>query len=299
MKPQLSVLTSPDWRDYELLDSGRGRKLERFGQYTFVRPEHQALWQPKLTRSQWEAADAVFIATGGESGGEWHFKRPVKPTWEMSYKGLHFRAQTRDSRLMGVLPEQAAQWDWITARIQQARKHSPDNTPRVLNLFAYTGIATLAAARAGANVTHVDASKRATNEARHNQTLSGLDQQSIRWIVDDVQKFVEREIRRGTQYEGLILDPPKFGRGPKGQVWEFSKSLPGLLSNCRQLLSVQPSFIVLTAYAIQLSSLGLYNLLEEMCSGLGGTTEAGELALTESSAGRQLFTAIYARWSTN
>jgi 23S rRNA (cytosine1962-C5)-methyltransferase len=298
-RSQLSLLTPPDWGDYELLDSGRGRKLERYGPYTFVRPEHQAIWQPALPRARWESADAVFEPTGGESGGEWRFNRPVAPVWEMEYKGLKFRAQRRDARLMGVLPEQASQWDWIAEQIRAARQRAPGEPVRVLNLFAYTGLATLAAARAGAHVTHVDSSKRAIGEGRANQALSGLEASPIRWLVEDVPKFVGREVRRGSSYEGLILDPPKFGRGPKGQVWEFFKSLPALLADCRQALSERPQFVVLTAYAVPLSALGLYNALEEALSSLGGAIEAGELALVERSAGRRLFTAIFARWSAN
>ena len=217
----------------------------------------------------------------------------------MEYKGLKFRAQTRDSRLMGVLPEQAAHWDWIGEQVYQARQRAVEEPPRVLNLFAYTGLATLAAARAGAHVTHVDASKRAITEARKNQALSGLEGRPIRWLVEDAQKFVARELRRGSRYEGLILDPPKFGRGPKGQVWEFFKSLPKLLDNCRRLLSERPLFVVFTAYAVPLSSLSLYCLLDEKLSGLGGSIEAGELALIERSAGRRLFAAIFARWSVD
>jgi 23S rRNA (cytosine1962-C5)-methyltransferase len=299
LAPQLSVLTCPDWQDYELLDSGGGQKLERYGPYTFVRSEHQAIWQPSLPRACWQAADAVFKPTKSESGGEWHFNREIEPTWIMEYKGLKFRAQTRDSRLMGLLPEQAPLWDWIGEQIQAAPQRGPDSAPRVLTLFAYTGIATLAAIRAGAHVTHVDASKRAVSEARQNQALSGLEARPVRWIVEDAQKFVEREARRGASYQGLILDPPKFGRGPKGEVWDFFKSLPTLMHSCRQLIGGQPLFVALTAYAVHLSALSLYHALEEMLSGLGGFIEAGELALVERSAGRRLFAAIFARWSAN
>jgi 23S rRNA (cytosine1962-C5)-methyltransferase len=293
------VVSAPDWEDYALLDSGQGRKLERYGPYIFVRPEPQAVWRPALPPERWRQADATFKPTGGESGGEWVFHRPVEPAWGMEYKGLKFNAQTRDSRLMGVLPEQAAHWDWIEAQVHAALRTKPEKPPRVLNLFAYTGLATLAAARAGAHLTHVDASRRAIKAARANQALSGLEARPIRWLVEDAQKFVEREVRRGSQYEGLILDPPKFGRGPKGQVWEFFKSTPRLLENCRRLLSPGARFVVFTAYAIPLSSLGLHNLLAESLSGLGGAFEAGELALVERSAGRRLFSAIFARWSAD
>ncbi len=291
-QPLLCLLTSPDWKDYQLLDSGNGAKLERYGPYTFVRPEHQAVWQQALPESHWQEAHAVFEATNDESGGRWKFNKKVEPIWIMQYRELRFNAQTSGSRHLGVFPEQATQWDWIAERIKHVRRPI-----RVLNLFGYTGLATLAAAQAGASVTHVDASKKVVQWARQNQELSGLADRPIRWLIDDVDKFVRRELRRGSQYEGLILDPPKFGRGPEGQVWEFFEALPTLLQLCRELLSSHPLFVVLTAYAIRASALSVYYALEEMISGLGGTLSTGELALDEQSAGRMLSMAIFARWS--
>lgn len=289
--PTLALLTSPEWSDYELLDSGRGAKLERYGPYTFVRPEHQALWQPALPSERWQAADAVFQPTGEESGGRWQFKRTIPASWVMSYKGLRFKAHASASRHMGVFPEQAVHWDWIESLVRDAGRPI-----RVLNLFGYTGLATLAAAHAGAHVTHVDASKKAITQAQENQALSGLSERPIRWLVDDAFKFVRREVRRGTQYDGILLDPPKFGRGPQGQVWELFESLPALLADCRSLLSPRPLFIVLTAYAIRASALSVYYAMQEMASGLGGEITAGELALVERSARRLLSTAIFTRW---
>ncbi len=290
--PELRLLASTDWKDYELLDSGGGLKLERYGAYTFVRPEAQAIWQPSLPEKQWRAAHAVFQPTGEESGGRWQFNRPVDSPWEMTYKGLRFKAHAAGSRHMGVFPEQAAHWDWMADKILSAGREV-----RVLNLFGYTGLATLAAAQAGAQVTHVDASKKAITIARENQALSGLEDRPVRWLVDDVEKFVRREVRRNSQYEGLVLDPPKFGRGPSGQVWEFFAALPALLAECRKLLSRRPLFVVLTAYAIRASSLSVYYALDETLSGLGGSLEAGELVLVEQSAGRHVSTAIFARWA--
>ena len=296
--PQINLLMAPTWQDYELIDSGHGAKLERYGAYTFVRPEHQAIWQPRLSAERWEAAHAVFEPTGEESGGRWRIDKPVKTPWKMSYKGLHFLAFTANSRHMGVFPEQAVHWDWCTEKI--AARLAKSTAPlRVLNLFGYTGLATLAAAQAGAQVTHVDASKKSILLARENQALSGLGDRPIRWLVDDAFKFVRREVRRGSQYEGIILDPPKFGRGPQGQVWELFESLPELLQNCRQLLSPQPSFVVLTAYAIRASALSVYYAMQEMVQGLGGELETGEMALVEQSAKRLLSTAIFARWSAD
>jgi 23S rRNA (cytosine1962-C5)-methyltransferase len=205
---------------------------------------------------------------------------------------LKFQAQTTAGRHLGVFPEQAAQWDWIGELVKSASR--PVN---VLNLFGYTGLASLAAARAGAKVVHVDASKKSIAWARQNQSLSGLNDLPIRWILDDDLKFVQREARRGVRYEGLILDPPKFGRGPKGEVWEFFKLLPELLGACRAILSERPLFVCLTAYAIRLSAISLYYSMDELTSSFGGSIEAGELALIEKSAGRMISMAIYARWS--
>jgi len=285
-------VSSPDWKDYELLDSGGGAKLERYGPYTFIRPEHQAVWKPALAASHWQHADAIFQSTGEESGGHWKFNRPVEATWTMRYKDLRFQVQANPSRHMGVFPEQASHWDWLRTQIQVAGKPI-----RVLNLFGYTGLATLAAAQAGAEVTHVDASKKAIQWARINQSSSGLNERPIRWLVDDADKFVQREARRGEKYQGLILDPPKFGRGPSGQVWEFFDSLPDLLQNCRAILDDNPVFVILTAYAIRASALSIHFALKEMLSGLPGEVTSGELTLPERSAGRILSLAIFSRWS--
>lgn len=290
-QPHITLLTSPDWRTYELLDSGDGKKLERYGPYIVTRPENQALWKPALPAEAWKKAQAVFHPAGGESGGAWEFTRPMPKSWEMEYKGFKFQAQTSGSRHMGVFPEQANHWDWIEHHVRSAGRPI-----KVLNLFGYTGLASLAAARAGASVTHIDASKKSISTGQHNQELSNLTGASIRWMVDDAFKFVQREVRRGNLYDGLILDPPKFGRGPQGQIWELFESLDSLLKNCRKLLSHQPLFLVLTAYAIRASSLSVYYLLQETLAGLPGVYETGELVLVERSAGRMLSTAIFTRW---
>ncbi|MBN1674205.1 MAG: class I SAM-dependent methyltransferase [Kiritimatiellae bacterium] len=288
----LELLTSPSWRDYELLDSGGGRKLERFGPHIFVRPEHQAVWQRTLPEARWQAAQGVFEPGGGdEMGGKWQFRQKVAPAWEMTYGALRFKAQMSTSRHMGVFPEQAAHWEWMAERIRTA--NGPVN---VLNLFGYTGLATLACAAAGAKVTHVDASKKAVGWARENQALSALGERPIRWIVDDALKFVLRENRRRVSYDAIVLDPPKFGRGPKGEIWDCLQMLPELLAACRAVLSPRPLFVVLTAYAIRASAASLYFALQEMTAGLGGSAAAGELATIEKSAGRVLSNAIFARW---
>jgi 23S rRNA (cytosine1962-C5)-methyltransferase len=291
--PTFTLLDSPDWRDYALLDSGDGRKLERFGPYRFVRPEAQALWTPRLPQKQWDNAHAVFQGAGDDDGGgRWQIKQSFDPRWPMRYKHLQFWAEATPFRHLGVFPEQANHWDWMSTLITNARR-----SIRVLNLFGYTGVASLAAAAAGAHVTHVDASKKVITWAHDNQALSGLDEKPIRWIVDDALKFVQREARRGNTYDGMIIDPPKFGRGPKGEVWKLDESLPHLLDACRDILSAQPLFVVLTAYAIRASALSVHYALQNMVDGRNGTSETGEMVLVEQSAGRVVSTAIFARWA--
>lgn len=291
--PELVLLSSQDWRDYELLDSGGGQKLERYGPYIFIRPEHQAIWKPSMGEKKWGEADAIFQPTGEESGGYWKFTHPIVDHWIMQYKALRFQVQASPSRHMGVFPEQAVHWDWIKEKILQSRREV-----HILNLFGYTGLASLAAAQAGARVTHVDASKKAIQWARLNQSLSGLQDRPVRWLVDDVVKFVRREIRRGVKYDGIILDPPKFGRGPSGQVWEYFEAMPELIQNCRILMSEQPLFILITAYAIRASALSIYYALSEIISRDTGNLSAGELVLQEKSRGRLLSMAIFARWAS-
>ncbi len=290
--PKIELFSSPHWEDYELLDTGNGLKLERFGPYKFIRPEHQAVWKPALPAKAWEKAEAVFQPTSDESGGKWQFNRQIEPQWKMHYRDLSFVARTSNSRHVGVFPEQATHWDWIRERV--AAGHSPIN---VLNLFGYTGLASLVAVKAGASVTHLDASKKTVQYAKENQSLSGLEGKPIRWIIDDAVKFVMREARRGVHYEGIILDPPKFGRGPKGEVWEFFKMLPFLLQEIKPLLATKPLFLVITAYAIRASALSLHYSVQEMMQGSGGTLSSGELVLNEKSSGRILSMAITSRWS--
>ena len=308
-----TLLESAHWTDYALLDSGDGLKLERFGKYVFVRPESQAMWRRSLT-AEWKNAHAVFVPTGEESGGHWDFKQKVEEKWEMKYildpsqveRGeLRFWAMTTPGRHLGVFPEVAAHWDWFSGLIHQ-RVHAPapgagtggeNRETNVLNLFGYTGLASLTAAAAGAKVTHVDASRKSVNWARENQALSNLGEKPIRWIVDDALKFVQREARRGVKYDGIILDPPKFGRGPKGEVWEVYKSLPSLLEACRECLSKDPLFIVTTVYAVRASAIHVAQAMDDMMKGFGGKIEMGELVTREQSAGRLLSQAVYARWN--
>lgn len=303
---------STRWKDYALLDSGNGLKLERFGKHVFVRPESQAMWKRSLDANvEWKHADAVFVPTGEESGGHWDFKKKMEEQWEMNYplprsapsahdspdafrereQGIRFKVMTTPGRHLGVFPEVAAHWDWFSDLIAQSNREV-----NVLNLFGYTGLASLAAASAGAKVTHVDASKKSVSWARENQALSKLEDKPIRWIVDDASKFVQREARRGVKYDGIILDPPKFGRGPKGEVWEVYKSLPNLLEICRECLSNHPLFVVTTIYAVRASAIHVAQAMDDMMKGFGGKIEMGELVTREQSAGRLLSQAVYARW---
>lgn len=288
----LPLLISSLWTDYELVDSGDGLKLERYGPYQFIRPEPQAMWSPALNEKHWRSAHGIFKPSREESGGHWVFNRPVDEAWTMSYRELRFQAQATGGRHLGVFPEQAAQWDWIQDQIRKAIK-----PPNVLTLFGYTGLASLAAAQAGAQVTHVDASKKALRWARHNQNLSGLNDRPIRWLLDDAMKFVQREARRGVKYDGMILDPPKFGRGPKGEVWEFFELFPKLLKSCVAILGPTPLFFVITAYAIRASALALQYALQEIMAAYQGNVSSGELVLGETSAGRMISAAIFSRWS--
>ncbi|HTP03305.1 MAG TPA: class I SAM-dependent methyltransferase [Anaerolineales bacterium] len=294
-----SLLRSRPWRDYALLDTGDGAKLERFGPYTFARPEVQAMWSPALSKKEWDSADAVFQPTNEENGGHWLFRKKELDRWQMRYDlpggaPLRFWAMTTSGRHLGVFPEAAPHWDLIAASLKQSGRPAAS----VLNVFGYTGLATLAAAAAGAHVTHVDASRKAVAWARENQSLSDLAGKPVRWIVDDALKFVEREGRRGARYDGLILDPPKFGRGPKGEVWEAYKSLPRLLKSCAEILSDQPLFIILTVYAVKASAIHIAEALAEVTRPIHGKIELGELVTPERSAGRLLSQAVFARWAS-
>jgi 23S rRNA (cytosine1962-C5)-methyltransferase len=311
--PPFTLLESSNWHDYELLDSGEGLKLERFGPYLFVRPEVQAMWKRALAEKEWSKAHATFQPTNEESGGHWIFKKDLPERWAMKYdlssnfdpsaekrgEQIRFWAMTTPGRHLGVFPEVASQWDFITAALQKCNvRAAPDKREpiKVLNLFGYTGLASLAAAAAGAQVTHVDASKKSINWARENQALSKLEDRPIRWILDDAVKFAEREGRRGSRYEGIILDPPKFGRGPKGEVWEVYKSLPQLLKDCRAILSDKPLFVIVTVYAVKASAIHVGQILQEMVGNFKGKMDYGELVTREKTASRLLSQAVYARW---
>jgi 23S rRNA (cytosine1962-C5)-methyltransferase len=287
------ILETEGWDDYALIDSGNGEKLERYGRYRIVRPEAQALWTPRRPQAEWEAADAKFVGIGDdEADGRWRYKKPLGETWPMAYDGIPFLGRFTSFRHVGVFPEQATHWTWLKDRISAAGR-----PVKVLNLFGYTGVASLVAAKAGAEVTHIDASKKAIGWARENQTLGHLNDLKVRWICEDATKFVEREGRRGNRYDGIILDPPKFGRGPKGEVWDIFTSLLPMMKACRGLLSDDALFLILTAYSIRASFYSIDELSAEALEGMGGLLESGELVLREQGGGRALSTSLFSRWS--
>jgi 23S rRNA (cytosine1962-C5)-methyltransferase len=286
-----SVMRTEGWADYALLDSGGGRKLERYGPWTVVRPEAQCLWSPALPPSAWRGADAVFEAAEEEEAGRWRLTGPVPESWPMTWRGLAFQARLTAFRHLGLFPEQAANWDWLSGWLAPRPAGA-----RLLNLFGYTGVATLVAAAAGAAVTHVDASRKAVGWARENAALCGLAGAPVRWICEDARKYVQREIRRGGRYDGIILDPPKYGRGPTGEVWRLYEDLPGMVAGCAELLADGPAFILLNAYSERLSGLALASLLDQALGERGGEIEWGELALMEAAGRRGMGLSFFARW---
>ncbi|KQT64333.1 SAM-dependent methyltransferase [Aureimonas sp. Leaf460] len=288
------ILTVEPDADYALLDCGDGEKLERYGPLTVRRPENQAIWPRLLPERAWEAADAVFTGDTDEEGsGRWRFpKVPLGETWPLAHRGLSYLGRFTSYRHVGVFPEQASHWAFMTDAIEASRR-----PVRVLNLFGYTGLASLLAARAGAEVTHVDASKKAIGWARENAELAGLTEKPVRWLCEDAVRYVEREVKRGSRYDIILLDPPRFGRGPKGEVWQLFEDLPHLLDQVRQLVSDRPIGVILTAYSIRASFYSLSALMAESFRGMGGTVESGELVIREDNAEpRLLSTSLFSRW---
>ena len=286
------VMRTTGWSDYALLDSGGGRKLERYGPYTVVRPEPQCMWSPRLPQAQWDAADAVFDPTDEDDAGHWRFRERLQEIWPLSWGPVRFHGRFTAFRHLAFFPEQAANWAFLRDAVKSAGPQ-----PKVLNLFGYTGVASLVMAAAGAAVTHVDASKKAVAWARENAELSGLADRPLRWITEDARKYVAREVRRGSTYEGIILDPPKYGRGPDGQVWRLFEDLPELAGLCVRLLSENAKFLVLNAYAERISGPALAGLLAEKMAGRGGRIAWGELALEEARGDRAIGMSFFARWT--
>jgi 23S rRNA (cytosine1962-C5)-methyltransferase len=287
----LAMRTS-GWSDYALIDSGAGRKLERYGPHRVVRPEPQCLWRPTLPDSVWGSADAVFDPEGEEDAGHWRFSGPPIGPFELGWRGVKFKGRFTAFRHLGFFPEQAANWEWLESRVRASGKPL-----KILNLFGYTGVASLVCAAAGAAVTHVDASKRAIGWAKENAELSGLADRPVRWLTEDARKWVQREARRGSLYDGIILDPPKFGRGPDGEVWRLLDNLPHLIAACASILSPDASFLLINAYAERISGLALAGLLGDALAGRGGAIDWGELALTEENGQRGVGVSFFARWS--
>jgi 23S rRNA (cytosine1962-C5)-methyltransferase len=288
----LRLIETAGFPDYGLIDSGAGRKLERFGTVVVDRPEPQALWSPRLAQRDWDKAHAVFSGSEEEDKGRWRIDKPVPASWPVDVLGVRMLCRLASFRHMGLFPEQLPHWEWMLARVRDIR----GEPPRVLNLFAYTGAASLLAAKAGAQVTHVDASKKAIAWAKENQAASGLGAAAVRWILDDAQKFVAREVRRGKTYHLILIDPPKFGRGPDGEVWDLFENLPAFLKDCARLLEPSRAAMVLTIYAIRASSLAFDQLAREVLADHGGSVQSGELAIRESGGTRALPASLFTRW---
>ena len=287
------ILKADDWQDYQLLDSGHGRKLERFGSQITDRPDPQAFRMPANPIEIWKA-DAVFSASGDDERGNWQKSRPNLPDdWKIGWNGLSFEVRRSPFRHLGVFQEHSVHWRHAQEKIRAAGRPI-----KLLNLFGYTGMMSLAAADAGAQVTHIDASPKSNGYGKANQELSGIGEKPIRWIADDVLKFMRREVRRGNTYDAIVLDPPKFGRGPKNETWRLEENLPELLELCRAVLSEQPLFVTSTVYAVRLSYLALAQSLRDHLEGLGGTITTGEMAIPEAGRDVLLPTAIFARWDT-
>jgi len=282
----LQTIVAEPWADWGLIDCGNGQKLERYGRYRVVRPEPQAMWAP--SGNGWDP-DATFVpGSDEEGGGRWIQHRPVPRHWDLARGDVHFHASLTPFRHLGFFPDMAPQWDWMRQRSADAE---------VLNLFGYTGVGSLLLSDAGARLVHVDASKKSVEQGKENARLSGVDDRPIRWIVDDASKFTAREVRRGRRYDGILLDPPKFGRGPTGEVWRLEENLAPLLTDCGRLLDADSRFLVLTVYAVRMSALAIGELVRQSLSHLGGRVEMGEMAVREEARGILLPTAIFARWS--
>jgi 23S rRNA (cytosine1962-C5)-methyltransferase len=280
------LITKPS-ADYELIDSGNEEKLERYGKYVLRRPDPQALWKKTLPESDWKSADAVFDA----NRKTWKKNKEMQNEWQISYDDLKFNIKPTAFKHTGVFPEQESNWQFIKSKIKNAGRPI-----KVLNLFGYTGGATLAALSAGAEVTHVDGSKSAITWAKENAELSGLDKKPVRWIIDDARKFVMREIKRGGKYDAIIMDPPSFGRGGKGEIWKIETDFIKLLDECSKILSDNPIFFLVNGYAAGYSSNAYYNALKPVMEKYGGEFEIGELAILESKGNRLLPCGIFTRW---
>ena len=287
------ILTAEPGSAYALVDSGGGRKLERYGDLLIDRPEAQAIWQQQRPEADWAEADAVFTGEADDqSSGRWRLSPAASVgKWPMSWNGVAYWGRFTSFRHVGVFPEQEAHWRFIVDRLDRSSR-----PVKLLNLFAYTGVASLVAAAKGAHVTHVDASRKAIQWARENQELAGLADKPVRWICDDAVKFCQRELRRGNTYDAILLDPPKYGRGPKGETWQLHEDLPELLDCVGKLISRRDAFVVLTAYSIRASFQTLHELMRDVFGTYGGRLESGELVIVQQGGRRRLSTSLFSRW---
>ncbi len=291
MEPK--ILITKKSADYELIDSGNGEKLERYGNYILSRPDPQALWNKNMTEAEWESADAYFFREGERSGWKKNNKE-MKNEWFVSFDDLKFNIKPTAFKHTGVFPEQEQNWKWIKEKVKNSGRPI-----KILNLFGYTGGATLAGLSVGAEVTHVDGSKPSVEWAKENAEISELSKKPVRWLIDDARKFVKREIKRGGKYDGIIMDPPAFGRGGKGEIWKIETDLKDLLDDCSQILSDNPLFFLINGYASGYSSVAYYNLIKPVFEKYNGAFEIGELTIEESKSKRLLSCGIFARWSKN
>lgn len=285
--------TADKWKDYEVLDASSGEKLERWGDYILVRPDPQVIWNTPKEHSGWQKKNGHYHRSS-KGGGEWEFFN-LPNQWQISYKTLTFNLKPFSFKHTGLFPEQAVNWDWIEGKIKGASR-----PVKVLNLFAYTGGATLAAAAAGASVTHVDASKGMVGWAKENAASSSLSDAPVRWLVDDCVKFVEREIRRGSKYDGIIMDPPSYGRGPKGEIWKIEDAVYPLICLCEKLLSDVPLFFLVNSYTTGLAPAVLtYMISSALCPRHGGHAEASEIGLPVAESGLILPCGASGRWQAD
>ncbi len=289
-----SILVTKPSRDYELLDSGEGEKLERFGKVVLSRPDPQALWRKSLSPEQWKNADAIFLREG--QNGSWDMRKGMQEKWSIDFCGLKLYIKPTAFKHTGLFPEQSVNWEWMRRVITNSKERGEHSDIEVLNLFGYTGGASLVCAQAGAKVTHVDGSKSAIAWGKENTELSGLVDKPIRWILDDARVFVEREIKRGRKYQGIIMDPPVFGHGANKEIWKIEEHFLPLVEESLKLLSDTPLFFLVNGYSAGYSAVGYKNILLDLEKRFGGKIEIGELTIEESKTGRLLPAGIFARW---
>ncbi len=302
---QTLIAKQAEWTKYELLDFGDGEKLERFGDFIIARPYPEINISKSKSKEFWEHADAVFIRTKGDKG-YWKTNKPLPESWKIHWQDLTANVYLSPYKHTGIFPEQSANWSWIKNILAEQKKQNPEYQPHILNLFAYTGMASVVCAKMSAKITHVDSSRSSIGWAKQNQLASGLDERSIRWILDDVVKFVKREIKRGVKYDGIIMDPPAYGHGANGEIWNFKSSFPQLLELCNQILVENPLFVLVNAYAVSISADRLGKMLNDfMLSNVMANKvmaksdykiESGELFLQQANSDRLLSTGMFARF---